>query len=304
MGSIIVSSDYFSIVPTCLLFFLFCSMQRFSCFVSSLVMASCAVAHKSAPSAVAPTHPILNIHVTDSDDAATLNGLAEVAMNSNNVLGALENRAQATEDVLGNYMSIINAQIHELVNMGSAFAGPPLTGTFAQQLRGRSREQQFVAVPSDEVQTLKEQLDVVTRDARASDEDERPVDEPATDGFDASDAEAVAREKLMKAQTNFASVGNLLESDEQRAIDSKLASAMEAPSHIGNPAPAQFRDEIVSPCRVDAGACPQGWSSAGGACVASSDSVGPCASELTLSGMSEEQLRAIAKYCLLQLVCQ
>lgn len=274
-------------------------MQRVLCFASSVVMASCAVAHNSGASTVVPSHPILNIHLTESNDAAMLNGLAKRTMNSEHFLGALEKRAQATEDVLGNHMSVINAQIHELVSIGSSLM---------QQLRDRSREQQLFANPSDvaqrELHTLKEQLDLFTRDVHASDKDAPPVDESAGDGFDASGPEAVARDKLMNAQKNFASVENIVESGDQKTIDSKLALAMKSPSQIGHPAPLQSTNDIVSPCQLDAHACPQGWSDAGGACVASPDYVGPCASELTLSGMNEEQLRAIANYCRFELSCQ
>lgn len=108
----------------------------------------------------------------------------------------------------------------------------------------------------------------------------------------------------MSAQKNFASVGNMVESDDQKAIDSKLALAMKSQSQIGHPAPLQSTVGGASPCQLDAHACPQGWSNAGGTCIASADYVGPCAGELTLSGMSEEQLRAVAKYCRLELACQ
>jgi CPW-WPC domain-containing protein len=271
-------------------------MQHFLCFASSALMARCAVTHDIT---IAPSHPILNLHLTESGGAATLNGLADSTLSSELLLGALEKRAQATEDLLGSHMSVINAQIHELVSIGSSSM---------QQLRGRSREHQLLGMPPDgaqrEVQALKEQLDVVTRDVHASDKDVPPVDQSEGDGFDASGPEAVAREKLMNAQKNFASVGNIVESDDQKAIDSSLALAMKSPSQIGHPAPLQSANDIVRPCQLDTHACPQGWSDAGGACAASADYAGPCASELTLSGMSEEQLRAVAKYCRLELACQ
>ena len=267
-------------------------MQRLLCFVASGVIGSCTATHGSGSSTVASSHPILNVHLTEPNDAAMLNGFAESAMNSEHFLGALEKRAQANEDALGNHMSVINAQIHELVSIGSSLI---------QQLRGRSREQQLFAIPSDaaqrEVHALKEQLDLVTRDVRVP-------DESAEDGFDASGPEAVAREKLMNAQKNFASIGTLVENGDQTAIESKLALAMRSPSQIGHPAPVQSTGDIASPCQLDAHACPQGWSDAGGVCVAHLDYAGPCASELALSGMSEQQLRAVAKYCGLELACQ
>ena len=254
-------------------------------------MATCAVTQDGS-------HPILNLHLAESNDAAMLSGLAERTMNSEHVLGALEKRAQATEDALGNHMSVVNAQIHELVSIGSSL----------QQLRGRSREQTLVALPADaaprEVHTLQEQLDLVTQDAHTADEDSPRVSDSVEDGFDASGPEAAAREELMKAQKNFASVGNIGESNDQTSIESKLASAMQSPSQIGHPAPLQSAPGIASRCQLNAHACPQGWNDADGVCIANSDYVGPCASELTLSGMSEEQLRAIAKYCRLQLACQ
>ena len=271
-------------------------MQRFLCFASSVVVASCAFTRGST---IAPSHPILNLHLTEPSGAAMLNGLADSTLSSEHLLGALEKRAQATEDALGNHMSVINAQVHELVNIGSSLM---------RKSRSRSREQQFVAIPTDtaqrDVSALKEQLDAVTRGVHASDKDTPPVDQSAGEGFDASGAEAGAREKLMNAQSNFASVGNIGESDDQKSIESKLALAMKSPSQIGHPSPLQSTHDIVSPCQLDAHACPQGWSNAGGVCVASADYAGPCASELTLSGMSEEQLRAVAKYCRLELPCQ
>ena len=103
-----------------------------------------------------------------------------------------------------------------------------------QQLRGRRQEDQVTSIPSDmdaqhEVQTLKGQLALVMQDAHSSDKDAQPGAESAGGGFDASGAEAVARQKLMLAQHNFASVGNIVESEDQKAIDSKLALAMESP---------------------------------------------------------------------------
>lgn len=279
-------------------------MQRFVCFVSFVMMASCAVTHGSdtqdtALGNSAPPHPVLNLHVTESAGAAMLNGLAASTLSSEQLLGALERRAQATQDVLENHMSVINSQIHELVSIGSSLT---------QHFRSRGREQQFLAIPSDATQrgldTLKEQLDSITRDVHASDNGAPPVDQSAGNGFDASGPEAVAREKLMNAQKNFANVMSIVESGEQKAIDSKLALAMKSPSEIGHPAPLQSMIDVGSPCQLDARSCPQGWSNAGGVCVATADYVGPCASELTLSGMSEEQLRAVAKHCRLHLACQ
>ena len=254
-----------------------------------MVVASCANTQDSGS--------ILNLHLAESNDAAMLNGLDESKLSSERFLGALEKRAQATEHALGNHMSVINAQIHELVGIGLSFR---------QQLRSRSREQQLLGIPPDaaqhEVDTLKEQLDLVTRDAHAS---APPVDEPAGAPFDASGPEAVVREKLTNAQKNFASAANIGETSDQKALDSKLALAMKSPSQTGHAfVQVQSANDIVSPCQLDAHACPQGWSDAGGACVASADYDGPCASELALAGMSEEQLRAVAKHCRFELACQ
>lgn len=284
-------------------------MQRLLCFVSSAAVACGAVGHNSESSTGVPSHPVLNIHLTDPNDAALLNGLADRQMNSEQLLGALETRAQAAENALGNQMSSVNAQMHELVHIGSSLAAGHVTGGVMQQLRGRSREQTSAGVSADmnargEAQTLGDQLALAAREARASDKDAQPEAESAGDGFDASGPEAVVRQKLMNAQKKFASVGNQLESDNQKTIDSKLASAMESPSHIGNPVLLPSPSDSVSPCQPDAHACPKGWRGAGGACVASSDYGGPCANELSLSGMNEEQLLAIAKYCRLVLPCQ
>lgn len=255
-------------------------------------MSRCTATHNGEVTAAASSHPLLNVHLTESSDAAMLDGLVESATNSEHFLGALEQREQAIEDALGNHMSVINAQIHELVSIGSSLM---------QQLRGRSSEERFIALPADaaqrEIHALKEQLDLVARDVHVS-------DVPADDGFDASGPEAVARGKLMNAQKNFAGIGNLAESDDQTAIESKLALAMKSPSQVGHPALVQSASGVVSPCKLDAQACPQGWSEAGGVCVASSDYAGPCASELALSAMSEEQLKAVAKYCRLDLACR
>ena len=270
-------------------------MQRFLCFASSVVIACGAIAHESESSIGAPAHPVLNIHLTESNDAAMLNGLADRQMNLEDILGALETRAQAAENALGNHMSIVNAQIHELVNIGSSLAAAHVKGGVMKQLRARG--------PQREVQKLKDQLAFVTRDVQSSDKDVTPT-ESIKDAFDASGPEAVARQKLMNAQQNFASVGSVVESDEQKSIDSKLASAVGSPSHVGSPVPLPSPIDIASPCQLNVHACPHGWRDAGGACVASSDYVGPCASELTLAGMNEEQLLAIARYCRLELPCQ
>ena len=281
----------------------------FLCLASAVVMASGASTHNSALSSVAPLHPILNIHLTEPNDAAQLHGLADRTTNLEQLLGALETRAQATETVLGNHLSVMVSQIHELVNIGSSLAADRLTGGAVQQLRGRGKEQQLLTIPSHadaqhEVQRLKVQLDSVTQDAHSSDKGTQPIDELEGGRFDTSGAEAVARQTLMNAQKKFASAQNVVESDDQKAIDSKLALAMDSPSHIGTPAPLQFRSAVVTPCVPDAHSCPKGWSKTGGACFAGSDYGGPCASDLTFSGMSEEQLMAIAKICRLELPCQ
>ena len=272
-------------------------MQCVLWFASAVVLARGTASHGSE-SAVAPSHPILNVHMTDANDAVMMNGLAERRMDSEELLGALETRGQASANALENFMFTFNGQIHELVNIGSSMAAARVTGGVMQQLRGRSRSD---GDGRHEIRVLKQQLDDATRDARAQDESAESVD--AGDGFDTG-AEAVAREKLMNAQKNFAIVDDMVETDDQKAIDSKLASAMESPSHVGAPVPVHLGHDIVHPCQLDARTCPHGWSHAGAACVASSDYRGPCASELTLSGMNEEQLRAIAKYCSLDISCQ
>ena len=284
-------------------------MQRFLCFVSSAAVACGAVGQNSGSSTGVPSHPILNIHLTDPNDAALLNDLADRQINSEQLLGALETRARAAETALGNQMSSVNAQMHELVHIGSSLAAGHVAGGVMQQLRGRSQERTSMGVSADmnaggDAQTLGDQLTLVAREARASDKDAQLEAESAGDGFDASGPEAAARQKLMNAQKNFASVGNQLETEAQKTIDSKLALAMESPAHVGSPVPLPPPSDYVSPCQPDAHACPKGWRGAGGACVASSDYGGPCASELTLVGMSEEQLLAIAKYCRLDLPCQ
>jgi CPW-WPC domain-containing protein len=284
-------------------------MQRVFCFASSVVIACCAVAHDTEASTGAPSHPVLNIHLTESNDAAALHGLADGQSNSEQFLGALEKRAFLAESLLENQMSMVNAQIHELVNLGSSLAAVSGSGGMMLQLRGRGRERHAVGVSSDlyaqhDVQTLKEELALVAQDAHSSDKDTQPGAESAGDGFDAPGAEAVARQRLMKAQKNFASVGNVVESEDQKAIDSKLASAMETPSRSGTPVSVVAPANVADPCQLDVHSCPQGWKDAAGTCVAGTDYAGPCAGELVLSGMSEEQLLAIAKHCRLELSCQ
>ena len=283
-------------------------MHRLCCISASVAIACGAVADSGSSIGV-PSHPVVNIHLTDSNDAAVLNELADREINLEHLLGALETRAQAAENSVGNQMSLVNAQIHELVNVGSSLSAVPFKAGMMQQLRGRRQENQAAGIPSDmdaqhEVQTLKEQLALVMQDAHSSDKDAQPGAESAEGGFDASGAEAVARQKLMLAQKNFASVGIVVESEDQKAIDSKLASAMESPSRVGSPAPLPSPSDIVTPCQPDIHECPQGWKDVAGACVASSDYAGPCAGELRLSGMNEEQLLAIAKYCRLESPCQ
>ena len=284
-------------------------MQRVFCFASSVVIACCAVAHDAEASTGAPSHPVLNIHLTESNDAAALHGLADGQSSSEEFLGALEKRAFLVENVLRNQMSMVHAQMHELVNLGSSLAAVSGSGGMMLQLRGRGRERHAVGVSSDlyaqhDVQTLKEELALVAQDAHSSDRDTQPGAESAGDGFDAPGAEAVARQRLMNAQKNFASVGNVVESEDQKAIDSKLASAMETPSRSGTPVSVVAPSSVADPCQLDVHSCPQGWKDAAGTCVAGTDYAGPCAGELVLSGMSEEQLLAIAKHCRLELSCQ
>lgn len=274
-------------------------MQRCSCFASLLVVASCAFTHDSGSAAGATSHPVLNLHLTEPNDAATMTGLAQSSASSERLLDALEKRVQASEAAVGNHMSVANAQIHELVSIAPSLM---------KQLRARGQDVRLLASHSDgakgEIHTLKEQLGSVTHDALLSDENAHPGEDSATDGFDALSSEAAARETLFSAQNNFASVSDLAESDDQRAIESKLALAMKLPSHIGHPEFSQSSDDAASPCHLDAHVCPKAWSNAGGVCVSNAGYVGPCASELTLSGMNEEQLRAIAKHCRLELACQ
>ena len=92
-------------------------MHRLLCFLSFPVMASCAVTHDNGFATAAQSHPILNLHLTESSGTATLNGGRP---SSENMLEALEKRAQAAEDALESHMSVINAQIHELVSIGSS----------------------------------------------------------------------------------------------------------------------------------------------------------------------------------------
>jgi len=274
-------------------------MQRVFCFASLLAVTSCALTHDSGSVANAPSHLVLNVHLREPNDAAMTNGLVEWTTSSEHLFDALEDRVGAFEAALGNHMSAANAQIHELVSIGSSWM---------QQLRRHGQEERFLAFPSDgskrEIHSLKEQLGSVTHDALASDEGAHAGDDSAVVEFDALSSEAAAREKLMNAQRNFASVGDMVESDDQKAIESKLALAMKSPSHIDHPAISRSSNDVVRPCHLDAHVCPNAWSNAGGTCAASADYAGPCARELTLSGMSEEQLRAIAKYCRLELACQ
>jgi len=274
-------------------------MQRFLCRVLPVLTTfGSVVAFDSESSSRAPSHPVVNIHLTDSNDAAVLSGLADRQKNLEDLLGALETRAQSAEDALGNQMSLVNAQMHELVSIGSSLAASVPQGGMMLQLRGGGRAQRV------SVQDLREQLALVTQDVHSSDKDSQPGADSAGDGFDPSGPEAVARQKLMSAQKNFASVENIAESDNQKSIEAKLALAMESPSHVGSPVPLLSPADVVVVCQPDAHACPQGWRDDAGVCVASSEYVGPCAGELTLSGMSREQLLAIAKYCRLELPCQ
>ena len=110
-------------------------MHRFLCFVSSVMVASCANTQDSGS--------ILNLHLAESNDAAMLNGLDESKLSSERFLGALEKRAPATEQAMGHHMSVINAQIHELVGIGLSFR---------QQLRSRNREQQLLGISPDAAQ--------------------------------------------------------------------------------------------------------------------------------------------------------
>ena len=283
-------------------------MQRLFCLVSSVAVARCASAHGAESAIGAPSHPVLNIHLTDSNDAAVLDGLADGQSNLAQVLGGLEKRALVAENVLGSQMSMVNSQIHELVNLGLSLAAETRSGGMMQQLRGRGQERHAVGVSlvdaQRDVHTLKEDLALIAQDARSSDTDTHSGAESAGDGFDAPGAEAVARQRLMNAQKNFASVGSVVESEDQKAIESKLASAMETPSRVGTPVPIVAPSDVADPCQLDVHSCPRGWKDAAGTCVAGTDYAGPCAGELALSGMSEEQLLAVAKHCRLELSCQ
>lgn len=278
-------------------------------FASSVVVACGAAAQHSALSSVALPNPILNIHLTEASDAQQLHELAGHTANSEQLLGVLEKRAQATEIALGNHMSMIVSQINVLVNLVSSLAAGRRSGEAARQLRGRALEQQSAGIPAHadarhEIQSLKVQLDSVTQDAHSSDKDTRPIDEFHGGGFDTSGPEAVARQALMNAQKKFANAQNVFESDDQRAIDSQLALALGLPSHVGTPAPLHDRHAVVTPCMPDAYSCPKGWSNTDGVCVAGAGYGGPCASNLKLLGMSEEQLMVIARVCSLDLPCQ
>ena len=188
-------------------------MQRFVCrALPVLTTFGGVVAFDSESSSRAPSHPVVNIHLTDSNDAAVLSGLADRQKNLEDLLGALETRAQSAEDALGNQMSLVNAQMHELVSIGSSLAASVPQGGMMQQLRGGGRAQQVSA------QDLKEQLALVTQDVHSSDKDSQPGADSAGDGFEPSGPEAVARQKLMSAQKNFATVQNIAESENQKSI--------------------------------------------------------------------------------------
>ena len=50
----------------------------------------CGALADSGSSIGVPSHPVVDIHFTDSNDAAVLNELADREMNLENLLGALE----------------------------------------------------------------------------------------------------------------------------------------------------------------------------------------------------------------------
>ena len=282
-----------------------CVMQRFLCFASAAVLACGTMTEEASSEVLAdmPAHPILNVHVAESSDAAILNDFAYRQESLEQVLDALESRAQVAENVLGNQMSIVNDQIHELVYSGTSLATARLRGGMLQQLRTSSKVAQTIGKPSEmddqtAVQTLAAQL------AFLSDKDTQPVAEVAVDTLDASGPEAVTRQHLMNAQKSFASAGNAVEHEDLQAIESKLALAMESPSQVGSPSALPSPVGVVNRCQPDENVCPRGWKGAGGSCVASSDYVGPCANELNLLGMNKEQMLAIAKYCRFEFPCK
>lgn len=107
----------------------------------------------------------------------------------------------------------------------------------------------------------------------------------------------------MIASKSFNAAASTGDTDEEKAIDSALASAMESPSKLGKP-DRSLPHDMASDCTPDLTRCPSGWEQRGVLCYAGVDYSGACARQLDLSEMGTEQKLAVARHCQVQFLCQ
>jgi CPW-WPC domain-containing protein len=129
------------------------------------------------------------------------------------------------------------------------------------------------------------------------------VDDSRTraEAFRGDDAESANR--LKNSQALFDDASSQKDTIEERALKTKLASAMSLPAQLGTPT----HDMPLRPglgCQSDMTSCPLGWQRKGVMCFADANYSGPCASFHDLSDMSAEEKLAFAQQCGITFPCQ
>jgi len=121
--------------------------------------------------------------------------------------------------------------------------------------------------------------------------------QPAGNGA-ASEAQA----RLMHSQTSFNQASSVGATSEEKAVEASLASAMQAPMHVGKPEMTVSEEQALA-CLPDINACPRGWTLQGTICTSTSYQ-GTCKPSVSLFEMTTEEKMTFARYCKVEFDCQ